>query len=102
MEPGEIIVEALSRVRRACSEPAARDLCEELEDILVAALDEAREYELSMAPRYLVAVEALADRLETMANTLELRGAAKAGAELREAARLLRRLTASSLPPGAD
>ncbi|ABM81364.1 hypothetical protein [Hyperthermus butylicus] len=102
MEPGEIIVEALSRIRSACSESAARDLCEELEDILVVALDEAREYELSMAPRYLVAVEALADRLEAIANTLELRGAAKAGAELREAAQLLRRLSASSLPPGAD
>ena len=92
----------LSRIRRVCSKMAARDLCEEFEDILVATLDEARDYKLPMASKYLVAVKALADRFETMAITLELRSVAKVGAELRKTARLIRRLMASSLPLGAD
>ncbi|BES82836.1 hypothetical protein [Pyrodictium abyssi] len=86
----ELATEALSYVSEACRSPRLRSVCERLEDVLVAALDEAREIELApYVPRPPVAIEAAARELEQAAREAEKMGLGEEASLLWEAARRL-------------
>lgn len=86
----ELATEAWSYVSEACRSPRLRSICERLEDVLAAALDEAREIELApYIPRPPVAVEAAARELEQAAQEAEEMGLREEASLFWEAARRL-------------
>ena len=86
----ELVLEAWSLVAEACRNPCARSVCEQVEDTLAAAMDEAEEAARLPGPWLSIphASEA-ARRLQEAARVLEEQGCREEAGLLEEAARRL-------------
>ena len=80
---------ALSVVRKACRDPCARSICEELEDALMLLLDEAGDTE-QVAPMALRAVEQAAKALTEAAEKARRNDCSRAAVLFEQASELLR------------
>ena len=90
-EISDLVREAVSLVSRACRNPGARDICEELEDVLLALLDEAGDPESVTILAGRIAGLA-ADELERAADKLKARGLTVEAELLAKASSILRRV----------
>ena len=90
----EKVREAISYVAKACRNPRARGVCEELEDVILALLDEAGEPEnVSTLATRIIAYAA--EELSKAADELNREGLNIESELLRKAARILDALLAS-------
>jgi len=88
----DTVYTALSVVRKACRDPCARSICEELEDALMLLLDEAGDTE-QVAPMALRAVERAAMALTEAAEKARRNGCSRAAVLFEQASELLRNIT---------
>ena len=85
----DTVYTALGVVRKACRDPCARPICEELEDALMLLLDEAGDPE-QVAPMALRVVEQAATALTEAAGRARGSGCSRAAVLFEQAAELLR------------